>query len=125
MRRRRNRISALAVLMAVTGGCRFPGPPTDDEMQRGLVWVFPGITGRSSVVRAVQAFRDAGVDQAIELHNWDQWFGAFGNLMKHERNRRDAAESAKRVAAFAADHPDVPIDFVGYSGGGGMARTTN
>ncbi|HNQ22298.1 MAG TPA: hypothetical protein PKK06_04315 [Phycisphaerae bacterium] len=88
----------------------------------GLLWVFPGVEGgEHSVARACRAFRDAGVTADIEIHDWDRPFGLLVNLMSYERNRRDAAGVAERIAAYRAQHPAAPIDLVGYSGGGGVA----
>jgi len=113
----------LAVATAVfASGCQAPRKSTTVQYEHGLVWVFPGVEGgASSVADAVRAFRDAGVESAIEIHDWQRPFGLISNLVSYERNRADAARIAERLADYATEHPHVPIDLVGYSGGGGMA----
>jgi len=112
---------ALAAVMTAAG-CRAPGEPTAPQYDRGLVWVFPGIEGgASSVADAVRAFRDAGVESAVEIHDWQRPFGLIVNLVSYERNRADAGRIAQRLAEYRSQHPAAPIDLVGYSGGGGLA----
>jgi len=110
---------SLAFLLARCASVR---PPTTAEYEHGLVWVFPGVEGgKRSVARAVAAFRDAGVEAAICVHDWWRPFGLVSNLASYERNRRDARRIALRIAYYRAGYPDTPVDLVGYSGGGGMA----
>ena len=111
-----------AVLLIASGGCFPPSAPTTVQQRQGLIWVFPGVEGgRWQVARACHAWRSAGVQSAIEIHDWDRPFALLLNLIQHERNRRDAQVVAGRIAEYRAHYPDTPIDLVGYSGGGGMA----
>ncbi len=97
--------------------------PTPDELDRGLVWVFPGIEGgRITISGACRGLRDAGVDSAIEIFDWQRGlWGALANLTAYAANRRRAAVTAERIVEYHNNHPDAPIDLVGYSGGGGIA----
>ncbi len=79
-------VALSAVLFVV--GCQAPGKSMPIQYERGLVWVFPGVGGGAhSVADAVRAFRDAGVESAIEIHDWHRPFGLISNLVSHERNR--------------------------------------
>ena len=103
-------------------GCHHPTKPTDVQPSHGLVWVFPGVEGgRWSVGRPIQAFRDAGVTAAIEIHDWHRPFGLITNLTAYQRNRADASRIAGEIAKYKRTYPTSPVDLVGYSGGGGMA----
>ncbi|MCG3138132.1 MAG: hypothetical protein HJJLKODD_01992 [Phycisphaerae bacterium] len=103
-------------------GCWQPQPPTSQELQRGMVWMMPGVSGWvPEIYPAYRAFRDAGVDRAIRVN--DRWFRAWGmfrNLQEIERNRALAAEFAAEIIEYRKNHPHQPIDLVGYSGGGAM-----
>ncbi len=101
-------------------GCWRPYAPRPAELDRGLVWVIPGINGRPHFRRAYLGLRDGGVDSAIEVYNW-HGDTPLENLQAAEANRAAAAEIAQRIATYAVAHPGRPIDVVGYSGGGGMA----
>jgi pimeloyl-ACP methyl ester carboxylesterase len=82
--------------------------------------MFPGINGREWFGDAYRGLRDGGVEAAIRVHDWS---GAelASNLSDHSRNRAAAAAIAADLAVYRAEHPHNPIDFVGYSGGGGLA----
>ncbi|MFO0838024.1 MAG: hypothetical protein U1D55_05810 [Phycisphaerae bacterium] len=109
------------MLLAVAG-CWSPPRPSVAQLERGLVWLFPGVEGGPSLLETPhRALREAGVDTAMEFHEWVPVFGTLVNLMSYERNRRDAARVAERIVAYDKQYPHRPVDLVGYSGGGGMA----
>lgn len=86
--------------------------------------MFPGIEGGQWHLRgAYEGLRDAGVESAIYIHDWQRpsLLGGLPNLVEIERNRRLAAEAAERIADYASKYPRGTIDLVGYSGGGGLA----
>ncbi len=108
-------------MLNLTFGCWRPDAATKVELSRGAIWLMPGIEGGPSILKdAVLGIRDAGVDQAIFVFDWERVFG-LSNLMDHDGNRRKAAQIASEVLAYRAAYPDQTIDLVGYSGGGGMA----
>jgi len=108
-------------LLSVFGGCQRVGP-TGEELERGLVWVFPGIEGVDwSVSQSVRAIRDAGVDSAIYTYNWKYPLGVLLNLMDERGNRQEAERIAREIGAYRRSHPTQPVDLLGYSGGGGLA----
>jgi pimeloyl-ACP methyl ester carboxylesterase len=101
-------------------GCQ-QKPPSVTELQKGLVWMFPGIEGGYwSLAEVRRALRDGGVDKALMTHKWQWPFMPLMNLMDHKGNQREAAKVAKEIAAYQQSFPDRPIDLVGYSGGGGI-----
>ena len=109
-------------VLALCGGCWNPPGPTARPVERGLVWMLPGVEGGPwSMYWARAAFRDAGVESEIRIFEWQRPFGALQNLTDYEGNRRKAAEVAEEIAGYRQGHPDGPIDLVGYSGGGGLA----
>jgi pimeloyl-ACP methyl ester carboxylesterase len=102
-------------------GCHGPAPSTGSR-EKGMVWIFPGVqSAPKDMYRAMNGYRDGGVEAALVVHDWSKPAGGFQNLINEKRNRFDAEQVAKRVATYRDDYPDAPIDFVGYSGGGAMA----
>lgn len=124
-RRRAWRSAQLMPILSALVGCWRPHTPTEAELNRGLIYIFPGIEGGPwSMAAAYRAFRDAGVESAIRIYEWPDGAAALTNLMSHERNRLEAARIAADIAAYRRAFPRQPIDLVGYSGGGGMAVMT-
>ncbi len=114
-------VSALPILC---GACAALPTPTVTQLDRGLIWMIPGIRGTPSMLaEACRGLEDAGVRSAIEVYNWQRMelFGALANLLDHERNVGHAAELAKSITQYSRNHAGRPIDVVGYSGGGGLA----
>lgn len=92
------------------------------QYERGLIWMFPGVEGGArSMASAVKGFRDAGVESAIEIHDWERPFGLIRNLTEQVRNRRDAKEIASRIDRYVEEYPNNSVDLWGFSGGGGLA----
>jgi pimeloyl-ACP methyl ester carboxylesterase len=113
---------ATAALAAATG-CMTNPHPTVRQEERGLVYVFPGIgCGAWCMGEAYKGLREAGVDQAVWINEWDTpFYNALGHLADHESNRAQARVAAEKIAAFHRRQPEAPIDLLGYSGGGGLA----
>ena len=115
---------AVAVLVTSVG-CQVPEHVRSPRRYaRGVVFVLPGIEGRSVWNRSIALGLDeGGVTSAIEIHDWTT--GVPGNFVYNltnlERNRREAREVARRIFDYARRYPDSPIYVVGHSGGGGIA----
>jgi hypothetical protein len=107
---------------SLASGCRNMASTAPEQLEQGLVWLFPGVEGGPEVLTpACKAFREEGVTAAFEIHDWSRPFGLFVNLARYDENREDAAAIAAKIASYHAEHPRATIDLVGYSGGGGMA----
>jgi pimeloyl-ACP methyl ester carboxylesterase len=117
---------AAALLVAFQFGCWMP--PSWPEVlgghtEKGLIFMLPGIDGQpASLQAAYEGIRDGGVEAEIRAFDWGP--AALTNLTNYERNRAAAASLAEEIVAFQDAHPDVPVELVGYSGGGGMVLLT-
>lgn len=115
---------ALLVYLLATG-CTLPQRLNSPQRyENGLVYVLPGIEGRSILNRNIGLGLDeGGVRSAIEIYDWT--YGIPGstalNLVNIERNRREAARLASRIVDYRDRHPGKPVHLVGHSGGGGIA----
>jgi pimeloyl-ACP methyl ester carboxylesterase len=102
-------------------GCG-PQHPTEIQLDQGLIWMFPGVEGGpASMTFACNGLRDGGVTAGINVYDWERPFGLVANLTSYHGNRAKAAQVAAEIAAFAHRRPEVPVDLLGYSGGGGLA----
>ena len=111
----------LAVKLLCGGGCEQPRP-TAQQLQQGLVFMFPGIEGGYwSMGPARRALRDSNFDGAILTHKWDHSFSPLGNLTDYQANRRAARRVASEISSYHRQFPNQKIDLLGYSGGGGLA----
>ncbi len=120
------RTSLIGMLAAalVAGCTHHAGQPymSAERIGRGLVIVLPGIEGRSPLTAAIaKGLNQGGIDHAIEIYDWTSWLGPGYNLRAEERNRREAAKLARRIADYQADFPDRPVVLIGQSGGGAIA----
>lgn len=114
--------AASAPLLFLSLGCWRPPTPTPQELDRGMIVLFPGVGGGLWEVEGpTRAFRAAGVKAAIRALDWQNWLGSLRNLIDEKHNRKMAARLASELAEYAHEHPGRPIDLVGYSGGGGLA----
>jgi pimeloyl-ACP methyl ester carboxylesterase len=108
--------------VGLCAGCRNPPGPTARPVERGLVWMLPGVEGGSwSMGWARAAFRDAGVTGEIRVFDWQRPFGTLKNLTDYEGNRRKARQIAREITDYRQQHSRATVDLVGYSGGGGLA----
>lgn len=84
--------------------------------------MFPGVEGQPwSLEWAHDALRDAGIDSAIRIFEWQRIGGSLANLTDLPGNREKAAAVAADIQRFRAARPEAPIDLIGYSGGAGIA----
>lgn len=120
-------LALLALALApACGGCAgdLRNLRAADRLHHGMVFVLPGIEGRSSLNRNIAAGLDrGGVPAAIEIYDWTSGIpGNFvGNLTNYERNRREARQLASRIVSYRNRHPRAPVVIVGHSGGCGIA----
>ena len=124
--RRLSLAAAGAVCLLAGGvGCRVPrSVHTSDRYQRGVVFVLPGIEGRSVWSRNMALGLDeGGVASAIEMYDWTSSVPGtlVLNLTNLERNRRQAQKVAERILGYRRQYPGSPVHLVGHSGGGGIA----
>ncbi len=115
-----------AISLFATTGCFQPEPATPAQLARGLLVMLPGIEGSpSQFADTCKGLRVAGVDCAIEIHNWNRGlFSSLANLTDLEGNRRRAATIATQITAYQTRFPDRPVTLVGYSGGAALALFT-
>ena len=124
MNKKRNVLFLAVVHLLAAGnlGCSQLPPPTPTQYDVGLIYMFPGVEGGpATLTNAAHGLRDAGVESAIELFDWQRPIGGLTNLTLLAENRTKALEVVDRVRDFRDEHPAAPIDLIGYSGGGGMA----
>jgi pimeloyl-ACP methyl ester carboxylesterase len=111
-------------VLAACAGCRVPpGARTGDRYARGIVFVLPGIEGRSVWNRNIaRGLDEGGVSSAIEVYDWTTGVpGTFVyNLANLDRNRREARKLADRILAHRHRYPGSPVHLIGHSGGGGI-----
>lgn len=113
-----------AALVALTG-CSAPGYlRSRDRYKHGVVFVLPGIEGKSVWNRNIALGLDeGGVRSAIEVYDWT--LGVPGatvlNITSHDRNRREAARLARRIVEHRDRYPGSPVYLIGHSAGGGVA----
>lgn len=114
---------ALIVLgLGCANGCVSHTAPQPEQLEEGLIWMFPGVEGGPAALdRAYRGIRAGGVSAGILVYDWNRPFGLVSNLVSYEGNCKEAARIAAEIAHFARENPKAPIDLVGYSGGGGLA----
>lgn len=123
----------LGAAQLIVVGCGVPPEPVPVDsgvsklgavaVEQGLVWMFPGLVGTPwELGPAYRAFRDAGVDQAVRFFTWGVPAPDFmSHLTRYEDNLDQARAVANEIIAYRRDHPQRPIDLVGYSAGGFIA----
>ena len=112
------------VLMAAAAGCQARQTVFNaDGMDKGLVIVLPGIDGQTPYSEAAcRALAARCADGAgVELYDWTSPLGALHSQTAQERNRRQAAALAERIAGYQAAHPGRPVHLIGHSGGTAIA----
>lgn len=115
--------AALALLLA--GGCALPARlRAAERYEHGLIYVLPGIEGRSIFNRNIAIGLDeGGVRDAIEIFDWTYRIPGANvlNLIDIERNRAEASRIASRILAYRARYPGRPVHLIGHSAGAAMA----
>jgi pimeloyl-ACP methyl ester carboxylesterase len=128
------RLHLVAVLLAFVAVCAgLPGCSTPRHMRsleryrHGVVYILPGIEGRSPWNRNIALGLDeGGVTSAIEVFDWTVGIpgGQVVSLANVERNRQRASGLADKIVAYRMRYPGRPVHIIGHSGGGGVAVLT-
>lgn len=114
--------------LLLCSGCSIPRRiRTPQRYTNGVVYVLPGIEGRSVWNRDIALGLDeGGVRSAIELYDWTTGVpgGFVVNLAYLERNRRQAQRLADKIINYRQRYPGNPVHIVGHSAGAGVAVLT-
>jgi len=115
-------VASVLVLSGTCGCFRLPAPTLHEE-DLGRVYVLPGVnSATNNYGDPYRAFRDAGVDCAVHISEWDSFtYDMLKQLTDHERNVARAQRVATEIVEYRRAHPDAPVYLVGYSAGGGIA----
>jgi len=118
-------LAGLTCLLLLGAGCRLPERlHTARRYEHGIVFILPGIEGRSIWNRNVALGLDeGGVASAIEIYDWTTGLpgGFVVNLADLQRNREQARRLAERIVQYRDEHPRGTVHLVGHSGGAGIA----
>jgi len=121
---RARRLCGGIAVLCVACGCSIKDLQTPQRYEQGLVIILPGIEGKGPLnVNIAKGLNQGGVPSAIEIHDWSALSVAtwFINLTAEGRNRRCAADIARRIQVYQHRYPERPIHLIGHSGGGGVA----
>ena len=97
---------------------------SSDRLERGCVFVLPGIQGKSPMEFAVaRGLCDGGVELAIKIFDWTTGFCPL--FLFHLRSTRWHRQAVQRlieqIAQYQNDYPGRPVHLIGHSGGGGIS----
>lgn len=118
---------AMVGLMIICGlpGCTAPARLSDAyRYQNGVVFVLPGIEGKSFWNKNIAVGLDeGGVRGAIEVCDWTIGLpgGFVYNLANLQRNRREAEQLSDHILAHRVRYPGTPVTIIGHSAGGAVA----
>ncbi len=112
------------LIVPLVSGCwiQTAPPPTPEELDKGLIVLYPGISSLpSDMILWYEAMRADGVEQAVEVISYGPPLDLIGNLQNFERNKAFSVGEAERIAAYIDDYPGRPVTLIGYSGGSTIA----
>lgn len=116
------------VVVLLMCGCASPGLRTSERMKHGMIYILPGIEGRSGYNRNLaQGLVAGGVPAAIDIYDWSTGTGLLGwyiHLASNARHRYHAAKLAKHIQVYKAAYPECPVHLIGHSAGAGVAVMT-
>ncbi|MEE8386494.1 MAG: hypothetical protein V3S01_11315 [Dehalococcoidia bacterium] len=124
MRRQHPRFVLVLATPLVLASCWLSTPPkpTSQELQTGLILMYPGISSApTDLINWYTALRRAGIKQAIQVVPYGLTMDLLGNLVSFERHRTWSAEEAHRIVKYMDTYPRRPVTLIGYSGGGAIA----
>jgi pimeloyl-ACP methyl ester carboxylesterase len=109
--------------LLTSAGCLRPERPVGEQLDRGCVFILPGVNNRASqFTSTVMGLRDAGLDQAAQVIEWgDGPLSALSNLTSLSKNLQRADDIASQIIEYQQAYPGRPTSLVGFSGGGGLA----
>lgn len=111
----------LAAVAAAATGCTSVNYTTPERYDRGLVVCLSGAGGFAGECDRIRdGLNGGGVDRAIEFFEWSRG-DVLSDQTSVEANRRKAAELARHIEAYLAEHPGRPVHLVGVSAGTGVA----
>ena len=121
----RHRIAILGLVAAILPGCSRVPRPTLEQKQVSMVYVLPGVEGKSRYnVRIAKGLIKGGVKGAVQIYDWTTGGGPFVwlvHLAHQRRNRIEAIRLARHIVKYQKTHPDRPVFLVAHSGGAGIA----
>ncbi len=127
MKIRRLALSITLALPLLLASCwiQTPPAPTVEELDKGLIVLYPGISSLpSDMIKWYDAFRAEGIDRAIEVISYGPTLDLIGNLQNFDRNAAFSRIEALRIAAYMDAYPGRPVTLIGYSGGTAIAVLT-
>lgn len=112
------------MIVLLLAGCDLwrPPAPTPDELNHGLVILYPGIFNTTTEMAGVyEGLREAGIEHAIEVVPWSSPMANFFMPSTFSASQRSwAVIEAKRIAQYSIEHPGKNVTLLGYSGGAFM-----
>jgi len=116
-------VALAAVLLAVAQatGCGQANSYTSPQRyEQGLVVCLSGAGGMMGECERIrEGLAAGGVDRAIEIFDWSRG-DVLSDQASVEGNRRIAADLARHVECYLANHPGKPVHLVGLSAGTGI-----
>ncbi len=110
---------------ALLPGCVTLPAPTPEQEQKRIVYVLPGIEGRSRYnLNIAKGLLDGRFDGAVEIHDWTTGAGSlawFIHLADKRRNHIEAIRLARRIVQYQRQNRKRPVYIVAHSGGAGIA----
>lgn len=118
----------LTAFLCFAAGCDTGGVlprPSNPELERGLVMLFPGGSSIPEELSAwVAGLRAGGIDLAIDVVAWGDQTDSLGNVTDMPRARERAALQAQRILDYKTAYANRPVTVVGYSAGAAIATFT-
>ena len=116
------KIIAGVLLTLSTVACQSQPYVTAGRLDKGMVYVLPGIEGRSPLNESIRnGIVEGNVPYAVKIYSWGSWLGPFYNLRAQDRNYKKAGEIAIAIEEYQKQFPGRPVFLIGQSGGGAMA----
>lgn len=115
------RLVLTVLLGLVATGCARQRMTTRQRYEKGLVICLPTAGGFNFMAKSTRkGLEKGGVEGAVDIYHWSSMNVAKDHL-NLERNRRKAAELARRIEAYQTEYPNRPVHLIGQSAGSGIA----
>jgi pimeloyl-ACP methyl ester carboxylesterase len=114
-------LAAVLLAVAQATGCGQANYYTSPQRyEQGLVVCLSGAGGMMGECERIrEGLASGGVDRAIEIFDWSRG-DVLSDQASVEGNRRIAADLARHVECYLANHPGKPVHLVGISAGTGI-----